>query len=679
MPKKRSSDAVTVCVRVRPMNSTEKKDNRKTVTNVDSQRGMVTVEDPTGTEKAKTYTFDNAFSDDISQLEVYNRIARPIVESVLEGYNGTIFAYGQTGTGKTFTMEGVRSNPELKGIIPNSFAHIFGEISKAQGHTQFLVRCSYLEIYCEKVTDLLSNTPKKALKVRERQTDGEVFVEDLSAFVVKSAEEMEKIMTKGNRNRSVGATKMNADSSRSHAIFTVLVERVEKGADGEEHIRMGKLNLVDLAGSERQGKTGAEGQRALEGIEINRSLLTLGNVICTLVNAKGNAHIPYRDSKLTRLLKDSLGGNAKTVMVATFGPADYNYQETLSTLRYANRAKNIKNKPKINEDPKDAKLREYLEQIEALKAQLGNGEEGETDDSSDEEEVIGWDGQPTRRTKRSKDGKKVVVRPISPSKVKQIQAEIDRERDALRAQTNMASEEKEKAEKELSQRQADLERQREERNKLQQQMAAVQSKLVVGGINLVDKAQEQQSLLDQAQAELEDKLKEQERIAQQLDTVEAEQLNIEQKYSSLEEEKEGKTKKLKKIYNMWMATKAEKEELMQDFQDQLKELDEVYSDIALNVQLCDLILSRWVPAEYQQAIENLAVWNEAIGEWQIPALPHTGNNILKVNPQATEPERQEPEPIKDLYESHYLSYDAVMPPTTTERVKTARPTTSRKR
>merc|ERR1719269_553784 len=182
---------------------------------------------------------------------------------------------------------------------------------------------------------------------------------------------MSQVLAAGLRNRSTGATNMNAESSRSHSIFLITIEQCEVGPDGKVHIRAGKLNLVDLAGSERQSKTGASGDRLKEGCKINLSLSALGNVISALVDGKSQ-HIPYRDSKLTRLLQDSLGGNTKTVMCANCGPAGYNFEETISTLRYANRAKNIKNKPKINEDPKDAMLREFQDEIKRLKNQLAN-------------------------------------------------------------------------------------------------------------------------------------------------------------------------------------------------------------------------------------------------------------------------------------------------------------------
>ncbi|VDP78013.1 unnamed protein product [Schistosoma mattheei] len=247
-----------------------------------------------------------------------------------------------------------RDDPELRGVMPNSFVHIFDHISKSMD-AQYLVRASYLEIYKEEIRDLLRRDQSKHLEIREKPDSG-IFVKDLSSVLTKSIDEIQKVMKIGYQNRAVG--------SRSHAIFIT-------GADGEKHIRVGKLNLVDLAGSERQSKTLSEGERLKEATKINLSLSTLGNVISALVDGK-STHIPYRDSKLTRLLQDSLGGNSKTIMIANIGPATYNYEETINTLRYANRAKNIRNKPKINEDPKDALLREYQEEINRLKSLLRN-------------------------------------------------------------------------------------------------------------------------------------------------------------------------------------------------------------------------------------------------------------------------------------------------------------------
>ncbi|VDM75840.1 unnamed protein product [Strongylus vulgaris] len=287
-------------------------------------------------------------------MRVYNVAARPIVENVLKGYNGTIFAYGQTGTGKTFTMTGDLERAESQGIIPNSFAHIFDHIAKCQQDKTFLVRVSYLEIYNEELRDLLAKDGHGLnLEIKEKADVG-VYVKNLISIIVGSASQMQKLMEFGNKNRE---------------FFTAFAGiMAEHGM-----VTQGKLHLVDLAGSERQSKTGAAGERLKEAAKINLSLSTLGNVISALVDVK-STHIPYREfsvffiylsaiiyfrnSKLTRLLQDSLGGNSKTI--ANIGPASYNYDETLSTLRYANRAKNIQNVARINEDPKDAQLRKAI-------------------------------------------------------------------------------------------------------------------------------------------------------------------------------------------------------------------------------------------------------------------------------------------------------------------------------
>lgn len=370
MSKSKSSESVKVVVRCRPMNEKERVANFDRVVSVDVKFGQVAVRNPRATsshEHPKVFTFDSVYDWNSKQMELYDETFRPLVDSVLFGFNGTIFAYGQTGTGKTYTMEGVRNDPDRRGVIPNSFEHIFTHISRSQNQ-QYLVRASYLEIYQEEIRDLLSKDQMRRLELKERPDTG-VYVKDLSSFVTKSVREIEHVMNVGNQNRSVGATNMNEHSSRSHAIFVITIECSELGLDGENHIRVGKLNLVDLAGSERQTKTGAQGERLKEATKINLSLSALGNVISALVDGR-STHIPYRDSKLTRLLQDSLGGNARTVMVANIGPASYNVEETLTTLRYANRAKNIKNKPRVNEDPKDALLREFQEEIARLKEQL---------------------------------------------------------------------------------------------------------------------------------------------------------------------------------------------------------------------------------------------------------------------------------------------------------------------
>lgn len=354
------------------MNRRERELKSNKIVKVQPDIGQLSLLSEEANVEPKSFTFDGVFDDDSRQRDVYDETAYPLVGNVMEGYNGTIFAYGQTGCGKTFTMEGLRDPPEMRGIIPNTFEQIFTSIScnSAPGR-QYLVQGSYLEIYNEEIRDLLGDNPKMKLDLKEDADKG-VYVKSLTRKVVKTSDEIQLLMLKGNDNRTKGATAMNAESSRSHSIFIIDIEASDPVPDepGETRLTAGRLNLVDLAGSERQSKTHAEGVRLKEATKINLSLTVLGTVISALAAAKKGQHIPYRDSKLTRLLQSSLGGNTKTIMIAAVSPASDNYDETLSTLRYANRAKNIKNKPKINEDPKDALLREYQDEIKRLKAML---------------------------------------------------------------------------------------------------------------------------------------------------------------------------------------------------------------------------------------------------------------------------------------------------------------------
>ncbi|XP_034023417.1 kinesin-like protein KIF17 [Thalassophryne amazonica] len=358
-------ESVKVVVRCRPMNDREKALCAKMVLSMDLDRCQCFIDKPGAPdEPSKQFTFDGTYFTHQTTEELYNEIAYPLVEGVTEGYNGTIFAYGQTGSGKSFTMQGSSDPADQKGVIPRGFEHIFESIQCAE-NTKFLVRVSYLEIYNEEIRDLLGKDTKQRLELKEHPEHG-VYVRDLSMHTVHSVTECERLMDQGGRTRAVGSTLMNKDSSRSHSIFTIHLEICNTDESGKDHLRAGKLNLVDLAGSERQSKTGTSGQRLREAAKINLSLSALGNVISALVDGRLK-YIPYRDSKLTRLLQDSLGGNTRTLMIACLSPADSNYEETLSTLRYANRAKSIQNRPRINEDPKDALLRQYREEIKKLR------------------------------------------------------------------------------------------------------------------------------------------------------------------------------------------------------------------------------------------------------------------------------------------------------------------------
>uniref|UniRef100_A0A8C8MF05 Kinesin-like protein n=1 Tax=Oncorhynchus tshawytscha TaxID=74940 RepID=A0A8C8MF05_ONCTS len=663
-------DNVKVVVRCRPLNQKERSMGHKQAVSVDENRGTITVNKlETTHEPPKTFTFDTVFGPDSKQLDVYNLTARPIIDSVLEGYNGTIFAYGQTGTGKTFTMEGVRAAPELRGIIPNSFAHVFGHIAKAEGDTRFLVRVSYLEIYNEEVRDLLGKDQMQRLEVKERPDVG-VYIKDLSGYVVNNADDMDRIMTMGHKNRSVGSTNMNEHSSRSHAIFTITIECSEKGVDGDQHVRMGKLHLVDLAGSERQGKTGATGQRLKEATKINLSLSTLGNVISALVDGK-STHVPYRNSKLTRLLQDSLGGNSKTMMCANIGPADYNYDETISTLRYANRAKNIKNKARINEDPKDALLRQFQKEIEDLKKKLQEGEEisgseGSGSEEMDEGDDEGREGGEGRRKRRGKGApfflspNRTVLAPyegkkkkVSPDKMVEMQAKIEEERKELEAKLDMEEEERNKVRAELEKREKDLLKAQQEHHLLLEKLSALEKKVIVGGVDLLAKAEEQEKLLQESNNELEERRRRAEQLRRELEEKEAERLDIEEKYTSLQEEAQGKTKKLKKVWTMLMAAKSEMADLQQEHHREIEGLLENIRHLSRELRLQMLIIDNFIPQEYQEMIENYVHWNEDIGEWQLKCVAYTGNNMRKQTPV---PDKKDKDPFEVDLSHVYLAY-----------------------
>ncbi|KAL1772141.1 centromere-associated protein E [Sigmodon hispidus] len=354
--------AVAVCVRVRPLNSREEELGEaahvywKTDNNVIYQ-----------IDGGKSFNFDRVFHSNETTKNVYEEIAVPIINSAIQGYNGTIFAYGQTASGKTHTMMG---SEDCLGVIPRAIHDIFQRIKKFPGR-EFLLRVSYMEIYNETITDLLCNTQKmKPLVIRE-DINRNVYVADLTEEVVNTAEMALKWIATGEKNRHYGITKMNQRSSRSHTIFRMILESRENGESSncDGSIKVSHLNLVDLAGSERASQTGAEGVRLKEGCNINRSLFILGQVIKKLSDEQVGGFINYRDSKLTRILQNSLGGNAKTRIICTVTPVSLD--ETLTTLQFASTAKYMKNTPYVNEvSNDDALLKRYRREIVDLKKQL---------------------------------------------------------------------------------------------------------------------------------------------------------------------------------------------------------------------------------------------------------------------------------------------------------------------
>ncbi|XP_062954639.1 kinesin-like protein KIF16B isoform X3 [Cynocephalus volans] len=388
--------SVKVAVRVRPMNRREKDLEAKFIIQMEKSKTTITnLKIPeggtgdSGRERTKTFTYDFSFysadtksPDYVSQEMVFKTLGTDVVKSAFEGYNACVFAYGQTGSGKSYTMMG---NSDDSGLIPRICEGLFSRINETTrwDEASFRTEVSYLEIYNERVRDLLRRKSSKTfnLRVREHPKEGP-YVEDLSKHLVQNYGDVEELMEAGNINRTTAATGMNDVSSRSHAIFTIKFTQAK--FDSEMPCEtVSKIHLVDLAGSERADATGATGVRLKEGGNINKSLVTLGNVISALADLSQDAanplvkkkqvFVPYRDSVLTWLLKDSLGGNSKTIMIATVSPADVNYGETLSTLRYANRAKNIINKPTINEDANVKLIRELRAEIARLKTLLAQG------------------------------------------------------------------------------------------------------------------------------------------------------------------------------------------------------------------------------------------------------------------------------------------------------------------
>ena len=409
-----NSSSVQVAVRVRPMLSSESGSTQciEVLRGTDSDATNVV---RIGGESGPTFAFDEAFHGSTSQHDVYERRVAPLVTSCMDGYNATTLAYGQTGSGKTHTMLGPSTSLALHteltaGVIPRAIRDLFSQLEEVRlqwsnkenqpdddddddendGATfEYEVRVQFLEVYGEEIRDLLTPSSSERLTIRDIGLDGEPEVVGATKHKVESAEDALLCLSRGMMRRVTGATAMNESSSRSHAILSVLVEQTttleECNDDKESHqvqhvqVKRSKFNFVDLAGSERQKRTQAEGQRLKEGIDINKGLLVLGNVISALGDPKkvGKSFVPYRDSKLTRLLKGSLGGNHKTLMIACVSPSSNNLEESLNCLRYANRAKNIQNNAVVNVDAGSRLISELRQQVQALATDYLKVKQGE--------------------------------------------------------------------------------------------------------------------------------------------------------------------------------------------------------------------------------------------------------------------------------------------------------------
>ncbi|KAG5871022.1 hypothetical protein JTB14_021091 [Gonioctena quinquepunctata] len=512
----------------------------------------------------KTFKYTKVFDQRSTQLEVYRVVAVPIVERVLQGYNGTIFAYGQSGTGKTHTMIGNIMEADLKGIVPNIFSHIFAQISLANNDFSYAVTVTYLEIYNEEIRDLLSETPERKLILREKPGVG-VFIRDLLGFTVNSLETVTEILAKGNKNRATSATKLNETSSRSHALFSVLIETKNKTTN---KTTFGKLNLVDLAGSERVNKTLATGDRLREAGKINLSLSVLGNVISALVDGK-STHIPYRNSKLTRLLQDSLGGNSLTAMIATISPNVSDSDENLYTLMYADRVKHIQNLVTINVD-KESLIETFETKIVELKQQLG---------------ILLLREQREKRKERRK------------SKTSLNKMELD-----------------------------EIEM---EKSILENRINTIQKKILVGGENLIERAQQQMEMLEDTAKELEHLDSSHQLLKEILFYKEKEKNIVERRYASLQEEDKELDRKIEETEKLLSKASDILIAKENEYQNEISHLLHTNKSLAKEMGLVSFIMEHNVPEDYLDEIKSKITWDEDIQEWQVKGVAYCGNNLRK--------------------------------------------------
>lgn len=584
-PKTNSKEAVKVAVRLRPMSEKEIAAGFKKIVEIDKSTATVKVMNPQG--QPITFTFDYGYPDNTSQEVVYEETASPIVEGVLEGFNGTIFAYGQTGTGKTYSMDG-KNHGEHRGIMPRAFDHIFEYIDANSDSHEFLVTITYVEIYNDVLRDLLSENHEQALKIREDPTNG-VQIKGVAVHKVKCVDELHALLAYGKKNRVVRKTNMNAESSRSHSILTLNIETLTK-IDGQDHVRKARLNLVDLAGSERVAKTGAEGVGFQEGVNINYELMVLGNCIAALT-AKGNTHVPYRDSKLTMLLRDSLGGNARTMMIAALGPADYNFSETMSTLRYAERAKKIENKPKVNMDPKDALLLKLKEELAELEQKVNQKNQLNAEMGASEEAI------------------------------EAMEQNLNEQRAELANAANMAAKERDELNKKVEETRKDIERERNKREQYQNKLKELEEVLSKSDkSDLLAKTVRNEAALKQAkeklrqreekarklQAEMEERRKKREAVAAQLSSLEENVGNIRAIYD----------KELAEYKNLRVMLPEINKTIQEDREELATNLHQLEQDLDFYTQ----IVENFIPEGEVNKIKSTAEYNEDTISWSIPSM-----------------------------------------------------------
>ncbi|KAH8854541.1 Kinesin-II 95 kDa subunit [Schistosoma japonicum] len=539
------SETVKVVVRCRPLNEKEIAAGYGRCVFVDCSNGTVEVHNPNGkrNDGPRRFRFDAVYDENSMQKDLYNETFRGLIDNVLVGFNGTVFAYGQTGTGKTFTIQGFQDNPELRGIMPNSFVHIFDEISKSMG-TQYLVRASYLEIYKEEIRDLLRRDQSKHLEIREKPDSG-IYI---------------------------------------------------------------------------------KGERLKEATKINLSLSTLGNVISALVDGK-STHIPYRDSKLTRLLQDSLGGNSKTIMIANIGPATYNYEETINTLRYSNRAKNIRNKPKINEDPKDALLKEYQEEINRLKSLLQNSV------SAISRQPIKQDIQHKSQRKHALlDGSDVDTDFVNngsdteldstsiESYLKEQQVKLLAEKNEILNDHSLVAVEKSRMLNDLEMKEKKIQEEQLETRQLESKLRAMESKLLCGDKSIAEHTRMQEVTLAQQRIQLAEQKRREREIVARMEEEVGSMANLQEGFTSLKQEVEVNTRKLKRLFEKLQEVKEQTSDIQEEHTIERQEHEKIQDQLTREVKLQLLILENFIPTEEKEKLEKRIYFDGETERWQLKPL-----------------------------------------------------------
>lgn len=612
-----SSECVKVALRCRPMSSKEAVEGYEEIVHIDSTRGEVYLKDPEApTEKPRLFTFDFAFDKATSQKAIFEKSAKDIVDFVIKGYNGTIFAYGQTGTGKTHTMQGGSAEAD-RGITPRSFKRIF-DVIKSSEKIQYLVSASMYELYNEEVNDLLKLEGKN-LKIKENPDKG-FYIQDLQSQMVKNEKELMSIMEIGNKNRKTSSTAMNDTSSRSHCIFVISVESQTTTDNGAQCYTSGKLNLVDLAGSEKQKKTDIKSaiQKA-EAIKINLSLTTLRKCISELVKAT-TGHVSFRDSNLTKLLKDSLGGNTKTFMIANIGPASYNSEESLSTLKYAYGAKSIKNKPKINEDPKDTQIRKYNEEIEQLRIQLATMASGGSA-SLDPKALMALLGG--GNSDNDKMGQLIAKRQVE---IERQREDLDRKKqeiEELRKQRLKNGENAELVEKELMNMESEINKQEvaiDEENhqkaKLLDQLGVLSEQVVVGEKEK-EKVEAKRKELENYKQTIQSDIEAYEQLEKVMQENVANKDKLDRKYKDLQSQLNQYDKEINQRNMELTRINAD----IKEFEEvSAADKDKLFREIAsLNGELnkFERIIQALVPHSVEQILTSLVEWNDKTQNWEM--------------------------------------------------------------